>query len=111
MPDARSPMTGGILDRDLGRLEAFLDELEPYLLSQEVFWPLDAQYAKRDPSGPRLTVGNVLLLQDRIAAARSTLTVSEAARWRRCQDAWEAVLLTRRAALEKKSALPPPENL
>ena len=88
----------------LSRLEAFLEEIERYLLSQEVFWPLDARGAKRDPSQTRLTVGNVLLLQDSLGAAEGDMTASEVTRWRRCRDAWGAVLLTWRSAVEKKAA-------
>jgi hypothetical protein len=92
------------LETALQRLEAFLGELEPYLLSQEVFWASDAHGAGRDPSRPRMTAGSILLLQDRLSAGESSLTSSQRSRWHKCQHVWEAALLTWRAALERKAA-------
>jgi hypothetical protein len=54
-------------EQDWGYLETSLPELENYLLSNELFWPL----AGADPSGrawPRLTIGGLMLARRRLEA-------------------------------------------
>ena len=76
---------------DLDYVEDALTQLEPYLLSQELFWPLGG-------TKPRLTVGGVLLSLKRIAAVvespveqaiLSQLTVKLDAVRTRWRVAWE----------------------
>lgn len=53
---------------DLHYLEASLRELEDYLLSKEIFWPLDIIAPKGEPPYPQMTLGNMLLAQARLRA-------------------------------------------
>jgi hypothetical protein len=53
---------------DLGYLQSALEELESYLFSDEVFWPLNAGPAGRTPPYPRLTLGGLLLARARLEA-------------------------------------------
>jgi hypothetical protein len=46
---------------ELGYLRAGLGELERYLLSKTLFWPLSAAQLTGDLAYPRLTLGNLLL--------------------------------------------------
>ena len=55
---------------DLSYLRACLDELEPYLLSKELFWPVSAPAQIR--SFPKLTLGNLLLSIKRLKANSNT---------------------------------------
>jgi len=53
---------------DLNFLRAGLQELKPYLLSTELFWPLDLSAPAGQPPYPKLTLGNLLLSLARLQA-------------------------------------------
>jgi len=53
---------------DLTYLRAAQHELENYLLSDELFWPMGVSASADQPSYPRLTLGNLLLAQARLRA-------------------------------------------
>ena len=59
-------------DYDLRYVQASLDVLEEYLLSDEVFWPLGARPPKGTPEYPQLTLGALLLANERLAAYQVT---------------------------------------
>lgn len=50
---------------DLHYLKQAVPELQPYLLSKELYWPVSGQH---EPGLQRLTVGNVLLAEARLKA-------------------------------------------
>ena len=52
------------VEKDKSYLEASISELETYLLSQELYWPISA----RGFDLPRLTIGGILLTQARLEA-------------------------------------------
>jgi hypothetical protein len=70
-------------------LKAGLEELESYLLSREVYWPLGSS------SLPQLTLGNLLLSRLRLKV-RGLLSTAEEARLEEQHHRW-------RAAWEKKA--------
>ena len=51
---------------DLGYIQAALEVMESYLLSEEVFWPLSGRPPGGSPQYPRLTLGNLLLAETRL---------------------------------------------
>lgn len=51
---------------DLRYLQAGVPQLESYLLSSEIYWPLGAQAQAGEPPYPRLTLGTLLLAQARL---------------------------------------------
>jgi hypothetical protein len=53
---------------DLCFTQACLEELESYLLSDEVFWPISATPPAGSPDFPRLTLGSLLLSECRLKA-------------------------------------------
>lgn len=53
---------------DLFYLQAGLDVMEDYLLSDDVFWPMIANPPRGTPDYPRLTLGGLLLANERLAA-------------------------------------------
>jgi hypothetical protein len=59
------------LKQDLRILEAMAAEMDDYLRSEAMFWPL------QDSSLPRLTLGGYLMRQHRLSALRKLLTESE----------------------------------
>ena len=75
-------------DKDRVYLEAGIPELEDYLLSDELYWPITA----RGYDLPRLTVGGILLTQSQLKARNERIESLEAqldavrSKWR---VAWE----------------------
>jgi hypothetical protein len=53
---------------DLGYLQACLEEMESYLLSDELFWPISATPPQGAPDFPRLTLGSLLVSEQRLKA-------------------------------------------
>lgn len=56
------------LEYDLAYLQACSGDLEDYLLSNVLYWPISGRPPKDDPPFPRLTLGGILLAQKRVAA-------------------------------------------
>jgi len=55
-------------DYDLRYIQASLEVLDNYLLSDEVFWPLSVNSPAGEPDYPRLSLGGLLLSRARLAA-------------------------------------------
>ncbi len=53
---------------DLRYLQAGLDGIEDYLLSDELFWPMSANPPEGAPAYPRLTLDGLLLSKERLLA-------------------------------------------
>jgi hypothetical protein len=62
------------IEYDLRYLNAGIADLEAYLLSQEIYWPLAKSAPPGSPPYPRLTLGNLLLARARLSARRLTST-------------------------------------
>jgi hypothetical protein len=62
-----------LVEYDLGYIQAGLDVLEKYLLSDEVFWPLAANPPKGEAEYPRLTLDGLLLAKARLCAYQVTI--------------------------------------
>lgn len=60
-------------DYDMRYLKAGVEELESYLLSDHMYWPLDAKTLANEPVFPNLTLGNLLLAEARLKARRPSL--------------------------------------
>jgi hypothetical protein len=55
---------------DLGYLSAGMGEIEPFLFSKHLFWPLHGSPPYGEPRYPRLTLGGLLLSQARLGARK-----------------------------------------
>lgn len=53
---------------DFGYIQACLEEMESYLPSDEVFWPVSATPPEGAPDFPRLTLGSLLVAEYRLKA-------------------------------------------
>jgi hypothetical protein len=53
---------------DLGYLRAALEILDTYLLSEDLFWPLNSEAPIGETMFPRLTIGGILLSMARLQA-------------------------------------------
>lgn len=70
-------MASFVYDRDF--IQAASDELESFLLSEALYWPLGLQARVSDPPYPRLTLGAVLIAKQRLSAlARSSSEQAQA---------------------------------
>jgi hypothetical protein len=58
----------------LGLAEAMADELEDYLLSGELFWPLQRRASPGEPPYPQLSLGGLFLTLDELDAGDRSLT-------------------------------------
>jgi hypothetical protein len=57
---------------------AILEEMEPHLLSPEVFWPISRQSKPGMPPFPRQTIGRLLLTLDQLAAQEARMSTDQA---------------------------------
>lgn len=84
--------------------EAMAEELEDYLLSREVFWPLERRAAPGEPPYPMLSLGGMLLTLDELAALEGELGPEDAARLAELGRSLEDQRKEWRSSLERKAA-------
>jgi hypothetical protein len=58
------------IEYDLNFLQAGLEDLEGYLLSKELYWPIDAGAPAGETPYPRMTLGNLFLARARLSGRR-----------------------------------------
>lgn len=91
------------VDYNLDLFEAMLDEIESFLLSADIFWPL-AKRSKPDlPPYPRLSTGGLLMTQDESLAQEDDMNSDQKVRHKKLQRQWNGVLNKWRSALGRKS--------
>lgn len=71
-------------------LQAALREMQAYLLSAQLFWPLSGRPPAASPPFLQLTVGNLLLAFDALAAANASAGGTRWAEVQRLEAEWEA---------------------
>jgi len=86
---------------DLGYLQTGIGELETYLLSKKLYWPLSAASPIGEPAYPRLTLGGLLLSLKRSRASR--LTPSQSAQLARIETQLEHARSRWQAAWSRKA--------
>ena len=89
------------IEYDLGYIQAGLEVLEKYLLSDEVFWPLAANPPEGEAEFPRLTLDGLLLARARLFAYQVTSQQQE--RVERIGQELELIRSKWRSAWEKKA--------
>ncbi len=57
---------------DLRYLQSGVEELERYLLSDDIFWPVDIRPPAGEPGYPQLTLGGMLLSRKRLSTYNKT---------------------------------------
>ena len=82
-------------------LDEMLAELEAYLLSPELYWPLGS----RSHVIHRLTLGNLLLTFDQLYAQRDSFDLPDETQFRTLEIAWETAEVKWRSAVSKKGSL------
>jgi len=86
---------------DLRFLQSGIETLESYLLSADLYWPVDARPPAGEPPYPRLTLGGLLLAQTRLHAYH--LTDGERARLAQLDEQLDALRGRWRVAWENKA--------
>lgn len=85
------------LKQDIIILEAMVVEIEEYLMSDVLFWPL------MKSSLPRLTLGGYLMRQHRLAALGELLDEDEEQRLQEAMDQFNEALVERVVRFEEKA--------
>ena len=88
----------------LGLAEAMADELEDYLLSGELFWPLQRRASPGEPPYPQLSLGGLFLTLDELDAGESDLDAAAAARLQSLRKRLEGLRAKWGAAMRMKAA-------
>lgn len=91
------------IDYNLDLFEAMLDEIEDFLLSADIFWPLAKRSKPDSPPYPRLSTGGLLMTQDEAQAQEDEMNSDQKARHAQLQSQWERILNKWRSALGRKS--------
>lgn len=89
---------------NLNLVQCMLQELEAYLLSKELFWPLSCSPARNDPPFPRLTLGTLSLASVELDAQEDSLLPAQRPQLRAMQRTHEETLRQWRVAAEAKAA-------
>ena len=87
---------------EISYIQAGLAELESYLLSDELYWPLDVKSIPGERPYPRLTIGGLLIALKRASAL--PLSVSQQSELRTLENQIETVKNQWRIAWEKKAS-------
>jgi hypothetical protein len=88
---------------DLGLAAAMADELEDFLISGEIFWPLERRAPAGDPPYPQLSLGGLLLTLDELDAWEGDLAPGEAAQLQALRRRVEGLRAKRGAAIARKA--------
>lgn len=97
MRDARS------VEDNLKRAQAMLDEMEDFLLSKEVFWPMDARAATRSDQFPKLSIGAFLLTIDQLASQANEMSPEQIETYQALREAYAKVSAKWPANVGKKA--------
>jgi hypothetical protein len=88
---------------DLQLAAAMADELEDFLISNEIFWPLERRAAAGDPPFPQLSLGGLLLALDELDAWEGELAPAEAGELQSLRQRVEELRAKRGAAIQRKA--------
>jgi hypothetical protein len=89
---------------NLSLAEAMLAELEDYLKSRSLFWPLERRPPPGTPAYTRLTIGGFFLTLDELEAQRDEMEASEQKRYSSLKEEFNSLQVERAVALETKTA-------
>jgi len=93
------------VDYNLDLFEAMLDEIEDFLLSADIFWPLAKRSKPDSPPYPRLSMGGLIMTQDESLAQEAEMNSNQNVQHSKLQRQWNGVLTKWRSAIERKSEL------
>jgi hypothetical protein len=88
-------------DYDLRYLQAGVDQLEAYLLANELYWSIGVRAPRGEPPYPQLTPGGLLLARQRLQATAKTS--AQQAQLARLENRLDALQAQWRSAWGKKA--------
>ena len=91
------------VEYNLDLFEAMLDEIEDFLLSADIFWPLDKRSKHDLPPYPHLSTGGLLMTQDESLAQEAEMNPGQKVQHAKLQRQWDMTLHKWRSALGRKS--------
>ncbi len=91
-------------ERDLAVVSSMVPELERYLLSDELYWPVGGPALPGGGGYPRLTFGGLFLALNRLKAVAAGLSSEDAARLARSKELLEIIRSKWSAAVDRKLA-------
>lgn len=91
------------LDQLLELAAAMLAEMETYLLSAEVFWPLDRSTKRGSSPFPRLTLGTLLTTFDQLKAGQEEMNPAQEAGHSRLMMQMDLLRTKHAVAMEAKA--------
>ena len=89
---------------NLALIEAMLEEIRAYLVSPELYWPLDRKAPRGSPAFPRLTLGGLALAFDELAAQEPQMDPAQSASLTRLRLRFEQARRQHGAAIATKAA-------
>lgn len=93
------------VETNLHFLEAMIEELEAYVLSRELFWPLSQERQSGSPPFPRMTIGNVLLTFDQLEVQQEQFSLPQKTALQKLTREWERACRKWPVALEGKAVI------
>ena len=87
---------------NLSLLDRMLEELEAYLLSSVIYWPLSTK-GTRLSRAPRLTLGGLYLTLDELASRESEMTRNEVSHYDKLSRILERLSTKWQAGIEQKA--------
>ncbi|HKZ54247.1 MAG TPA: hypothetical protein VJ123_02120 [Anaerolineales bacterium] len=91
-------------DYNLNLLQAMLESLESFLLSEQVFWTLSGRAPAGMPPYPSLSLGSLLLLVDELVAQETGMSQEQRRRWEQLRQEYEIARAQRLAGLGRRAA-------
>ena len=92
------------VDYNLSLTEAMLENMEPYLLSEEVYWPVASNSKPGSPPYPRLTLGGFLLTQDELSVQKAVMDLGQTNKFKDLQHRYQGITGKWKSAIERKAA-------
>jgi hypothetical protein len=91
------------VEYNLSLTKAMLENMEPYLLSEEVYWPVASQPNAGSPPFPRLTLGGFLLTQDELSVQKAAMNSRQTHTYKDLQQRYGQIARKSKSAIGRKA--------
>ncbi len=88
---------------NLTLMDSMLEEMESFLLSKELFWPLALRSSPGQIPYPRLSIGVFLLTEDELIAQKTNMDSEQAAEYSRLRLKRQGIFRKWKSAIQRKS--------
>jgi hypothetical protein len=91
------------VEYNLSLTKAMLENMEPYLLSEEVYWPVASQPNAGSPPFPRLTLGGFLLTQDELSVQKAAMNSRQTHTYKDLLHRYQQITVKWKSAIGRKA--------